>query len=197
LRAAAKRDATVALADLGAHRLLCAHRDGPRGVRHWNRRVEQWLAEAGDVDVRDPAYVGRPVLITTNDHALGVYNGDAGVVVNTGSGPRVALPAAARSGTAGALRTFATSRLPELETMHAMTIHKSQGSQATEVTVLLPEVDSRLLTRELLYTAVTRAQKRVRVVGTESELRAAFERRVHRASGLGDRIRNAPVTPAR
>jgi exodeoxyribonuclease V alpha subunit len=73
--------------------------------------------------------------------------------------------------------------------MHAMTIHKSQGSQADEVTVLLPQEDSRLLTRELFYTAVTRAKERVRVVGSEEALRAAIERRAVRASGLAQRLR--------
>jgi len=85
--------------------------------------------------------------------------------------------------------TFATSRLADVETMHAMTIHKSQGSQADEVTVLLPQEESRLLTRELFYTAVTRAKERVRVVGSEAALRAAIERRAIRASGLARRLR--------
>jgi len=76
-----------------------------------------------------------------------------------------------------------------VETMHAMTVHKSQGSQADEVTVLLPQQDSRLLTRELFYTAVTRAKERVRVVGSEAALRAAIERRAVRASGLAQRLR--------
>lgn len=181
LRGAAALGAAPALGVLAEHRLLCAHREGPRGVRYWNRRVEAWLAEFGDVDVRDHAYVGRPVLVTTNDRSLGVWNGDAGVVVATDRGPRVAL-------IGGREREHPLSRLGEVETMHALTIHKSQGSQADEVTVLLPDVESRLLTRELLYTAVTRAQTRVRVVGTEAELRAAFERRVQRASGLRDRL---------
>ena len=79
-------------------------------------------------------------------------------------------------------------RLAEVETMHAMTIHKSQGSQAAEVTVLLPPEDSRLLTRELFYTAVTRAKERIRVVGTEAGVRAALERRVTRATGLRQRL---------
>jgi exodeoxyribonuclease V alpha subunit len=79
---------------------------------------------------------------------------------------------------------FATSRLGDIETMHAMTIHKSQGSQADEVTVLLPSEDSRLLTRELFYTAVTRAMRKVRVVGTEAGVRAAIAHRAARASGL-------------
>jgi exodeoxyribonuclease V alpha subunit len=85
--------------------------------------------------------------------------------------------------------TFATSRLADVETMHAMTIHKSQGSQVDEVTVLLPQEDSRLLTRELFYTAVTRAKERVRVVGSETALRAAIDRRAVRASGLAQRLR--------
>ncbi len=183
LRSAAARGADDALAVLAEHRLLCAHREGARGVRFWNRRVETWLAELGDLDLREAPYVGQPVLLTTNDRTLGVWNGDAGVVVRTDKGPRVAL-------IGGTERVHPLSRLGETETMHALTIHKSQGSQAAEVTVLLPDVESRLLTRELLYTAVTRATSRVRVVGTETELRAAFDRRVHRASGLRDRLRS-------
>lgn len=180
--------ADAALSALNDHRLLCAHRDGPFGVRQWNRRVEQWLtAETGD-PLYERAYVGRPVLVTANDYAMGVFNGDAGVVVETPHGRRVAL--AARDGH----RLITPSRLGEVETMHALTIHKSQGSQATEVTVMLPEADSRLLTRELFYTAVTRAQRRVRVVGDESWVRAAIERRAQRASGLAVRL-SAPVPP--
>ncbi len=83
---------------------------------------------------------------------------------------------------------FATRRLADVETMHAMTIHKSQGSQATEVTVLLPPPDSRLLTRELLYTAVTRAREKVRLIGSAEQLRAAVERRAVRATGLSRRL---------
>ena len=85
-------------------------------------------------------------------------------------------------------RALPTSRLAEVSTAHAMTVHRSQGSQFDEVTVLLPEEDSRILTRELLYTAVTRARSRVRVVGTENALRAAVTRRAQRATGLADRL---------
>ena len=81
------------------------------------------------------------------------------------------------------------TRIADVETMHAMTIHKSQGSQAAVVTVLMPPEDSRLLTRELLYTAVTRAKTKVRVVGSEAEVRAALARRVRRAGGLRQRLR--------
>ncbi|WP_416955093.1 exodeoxyribonuclease V subunit alpha [Nocardioides sp. T5] len=190
--AAERGDVTGALAALDRHRLLCAHRDGPFGVRHWNRRIEHWLtAETGD-PLFERAYVGRPLLVTANDHQLGVYNGDSGVVVLTPAGPRAVI--AASDGP----RDLAPSRLGDVETMHAMTIHKSQGSQADVVTVLLPDEDSRLLSRELFYTAVTRARSRVRVVGSEAAIRAAIGRRAQRASGLGLRLAAAdrPASPA-
>ncbi|CNW02291.1 exonuclease V subunit alpha [Mycobacterium tuberculosis] len=93
------------------------------------------------------------------------------------------------SGASGPL-DVATGRLGDVETMHAMTIHKSQGSQVDEVTVLMPQEDSRLLTRELLYTAVTRAKRKVRVVGSEASVRAAIARRAVRASGLRMRLQS-------
>lgn len=167
---------------LERHRLLCAHREGPHGVRHWNRQVEHWLAEATGDPLYDEMYVGRPVLVTANDYGLGLYNGDTGVVVREADGR-----AAYIDGANGLMR-FATSRLDDVETMFATTIHKSQGSQADEVTVLLPPADSRLLTRELFYTAVTRAKHTVRVVGSEASVRAAVERRAQRASGLRQRL---------
>ncbi|SEB88544.1 DNA helicase/exodeoxyribonuclease V, alpha subunit [Nocardioides exalbidus] len=186
--AAEHGDVEGALAALDRHRLLCAHRDGPFGVRHWNRRIEQWLtAETGD-GLFERAYVGRPLLVTANDHQLGVYNGDSGVVVLTAAGPRAII--AASDGP----RDLAPSRLGDVETMHAMTIHKSQGSQADVVTVLLPDEESRLLSRELFYTAVTRARSTVRVVGSEAAIRAAIGRRAQRASGLAVRLSTAPET---
>jgi exodeoxyribonuclease V alpha subunit len=182
--AAVTGDMTRALAALDRHRLLCAHRDGPYGVRHWNRRIEQWLAaETGD-PLHERDYLGRPLLVTANDHALRVYNGDTGVVVAMpDGGRRVAI-----AGAGAEPLHFAPSRLGDVETMHAMTIHKSQGSQADVVSVLLPDVESRLLTRELFYTAVTRAQRRVRVIGPEPAVRAAIARQAQRASGLRVRL---------
>ncbi|MGB3481658.1 MAG: exodeoxyribonuclease V subunit alpha [Mycobacterium sp.] len=182
--AAARGDAAAALAALEDHRLLCAHRDGPHGVRQWNRQIERWLSEATGETLWASWYVGRPVLVTANDYGLKLYNGDTGVAVADGDGLRAAI-----SGATGVL-DFATSRLAEVETMHAMTIHKSQGSQAEEVTVLLPSEDSRLLSRELFYTAVTRAKHKIRVVGTEAAVRAALDRRVVRATGLRLRLAN-------
>lgn len=187
LRAAQVGDASTAMAALGAHRLLCAHRDGPYGVHSWNRSIETWLAEETGLTFYDPMYVGRPLLVTANDYATGVLNGDTGVIVASFTPAGVPVRMAVIDGATGAQR-FAPSRLGDIETMHAMTIHKAQGSQAAEVTVLLPDEESRLLTRELFYTAVTRAESRVRVVGSESVIRAAVERRVVRASGLRQRL---------
>jgi exodeoxyribonuclease V alpha subunit len=130
-------------------------------------------------------YAGRPLLVTANDYGLRVYNGDTGVVIAGPDGLRAVI-----AGATGPL-DFATSRLGDVETMHAMTIHKSQGSQADEVTVLLPSEDSRLLTRELFYTAVTRAKAKVRVVGSEAAVRAAIGRRAVRATGLRERLHSS------
>ncbi len=185
VRAASERgDPEAALAALDRHRLLCAHREGPFGVRHWNRQVERWLTEETGQPIYGEWYVGRPLLVTSNDYALEVYNGETGAAV-LGSDGRL------RAWVAGSerLRDYAPGRLDAVETMHAMTIHKSQGSQAERVTVLLPDEGSRLLTRELFYTAVTRAQEHVRVVGSEAAVRAAVAQQAQRASGLADRLR--------
>lgn len=184
-QAAILGDANTALDILDEHRLLCAHRRGPHGVQHWNHQVERWLTESTGEPIWSDWYAGRPVLVTANDYGLGLYNGDTGVTVNGPDGLRAAIAGA------GEPRAFATSRLPDLETMYAMTIHKSQGSQAAEVTVLMPPVDSRLLTRELFYTAVTRAKSKVRVVGSADEVRAAIEKRAVRATGLALRLRDS------
>lgn len=179
-QAAVLGDAGTALDILDEHRLLCAHRRGPFGVTQWNRQVQRWLAEATGEPTWASWYVGRPILVTANDYGLRLYNGDTGVTVASPDGLRAVV---------GGSGMFATGRLTEVETMHAMTIHKSQGSQADEVTVLLPPEDSRLLTRELFYTAVTRAKTRVRVVGSEAEIRAAIARQAVRATGLRKRLK--------
>jgi exodeoxyribonuclease V alpha subunit len=174
-------NADVALRTLDENRLLCAHRRGPYGVRFWNRQVERWLAEETGEPTWSDWYAGRPVLVTANDYGLGLYNGDTGVTLVRNGVLRAVVAGSEH-------KEFATSRLSDVETMHAMTIHKSQGSQADEVTVLLPQEDSRLLIRELFYTAVTRAKEKVRVIGPESSVRVAIEQRAVRASGLARRL---------
>jgi exodeoxyribonuclease V alpha subunit len=190
-QAAASGDTAGAIALLDQHRLLCAHRDGPWGVGHWNRLVERALAERTGLPIGDgwgqEWYVGRPLLLTSNDYGLDLFNGDTGVVVASDVGVRAAI-AVPRGH-----RALATSRLTDVETMHAMTVHKSQGSQAAEVTVLLPPDDSRLLTRELLYTALTRAEQKVTVVATPDAVRLAVGRPAQRASGLASRLGSTHV----
>jgi exodeoxyribonuclease V alpha subunit len=186
-QAALLGDAAAALNTLDEHRLLCAHRRGPYGVRYWNRQAERWLTEATGEPIWASWYVGRPILVTANDYGLGLYNGDMGVTLLKAGGLRAVI-----AGTAPL--EFATSRLADVDTVHAMTIHKSQGSQAKDITVLMPPEDSRLLTRELFYTAVTRAKEKIRVVGPDSAVRGAVERRAVRASGLGRRLRGRLFT---
>ena len=173
--AAVSGDIPGALAGLELHRLLCAHRTGPSGVGDWDRAARSWT---GAVETAE-SYPGQPLLVTANDHEAKVYNGDTGVVVRQRDGSLVA--AFARVGDP-VLRHPAS--LASVQTVYAMTIHRSQGSQYRTVSVVLPPEESVLLTRELLYTAVTRAQQHVRVIGTEAAVRAGVARQVLRASGL-------------
>jgi exodeoxyribonuclease V alpha subunit len=183
MAAAVAGDGAGALQALGGFRLLCAHRRGRYGVASWTAVVERWLAEAIDgFASAERDYVGRPLLITENDYELRLFNGDTGVVVRAGD------RLAAVFERDGELVSIAPSRLGSAETVHAMTIHKSQGSQFEVAAVLLPDPTSRILTRELLYTAVTRARRRLLLIGTEASVRAAVARPVARASGLRERL---------
>ncbi|HWD55741.1 MAG TPA: exodeoxyribonuclease V subunit alpha [Acidimicrobiales bacterium] len=180
IEAARAGDAEAALDALGRFRLLCAHRRGPEGVTTWTRQIEAWLmADVEGFSTGADWYVGRPLIVTENDHALQLFNGDVGVVVRGVDRPMVA---AFERG--GEVVTVSPTRLAAIDTVYAMTVHKSQGSQFHTVALLLPGAGSRLLTRELLYTAVTRAQERLIVVGGEEPIRAAVERPISRASGL-------------
>jgi exodeoxyribonuclease V alpha subunit len=184
IAAARDGDAAAALAALGAFRLLCAHRHGPAGVSVWSAEVERWLAASvAEFERTAGQYAGRPLLITRTDHELRLHNGDVGVVITTGPG---------RLGAAferdGRLVNIAPSRIAFAQTLHAMTIHKSQGSQFDVAGVVLGDASSRLLTRELLYTAVTRARSTLIVVAAPEAIRAAVSRPAARASALGERL---------
>jgi exodeoxyribonuclease V alpha subunit len=180
IEAARAGDAGAALDALGRFRLLCAHRRGPDGVTTWTRQIEAWLmAEVEGFSTGADWYVGRPLIITENDHTLRLFNGDVGVVVHGATRP---MTAAFERG--GEVVTVSPTRLAAVDTVYAMTVHKSQGSQFHTVAFVVPPAGSRLLTRELLYTAVTRAQERLILVGTDEPIRAAIERPITRASGL-------------
>jgi exodeoxyribonuclease V alpha subunit len=184
IAAAREARAQDALEALGSFRLLCAHRRGPHGVSTWMPHVERWLmAEIDAAGGRARDYPGRALLITANDYDLNLFNGDTGVVVAADDGRLLA--AFERR---GAIALVRPNQLGAADTVYAMTVHKSQGSQFRTAAVIVPPASSRILTRELLYTAVTRARDRLIVVGTEDALRAAVARPAARASGLRGRL---------
>jgi exodeoxyribonuclease V alpha subunit len=181
----AARDDEVArgLAAMRQVKVLAATRQGPAGMLAWGRRIEDALADrVPGLRTGTRWYVGRPVMVTANDHPNRLDNGDTGLVVRQGDGVAVAFPGAAGP------RFVPTSKLDRVETWWAMTIHKSQGSEFPHVVVSLPAATSPILSRELLYTAVTRASERVTVVASRAALVAAIGRPVMRASGLRERL---------
>ncbi len=172
-----------ALRALGEFRVLCTVREGAHGVTGLNQAIEWWLRERG-VPTHARWYDGRPVLVTANDPANGLFNGDVGVTFTADDGRRlVYFP-----DSAGGVRSVSPARLPEHETAWAITVHKSQGSEFAHVLLILPGDDAAVLTRELLYTAVTRARESVRIVGSVSAIEAAVHRSTTRASGLAERV---------
>lgn len=175
-------DVEGVLAGVGRIKVLAATRRGPDGVEAWNRDVEAELRRTGGMRSRWSA--GRPVMVTANDYLNGVFNGDVGVVVRPERGARVRVA----FGEPAAHRLLDPTQLDRVETQWAMTIHKSQGSEFAHVVITLPEPPSPILTRELLYTAVTRAKDRVTVVASEAAVRAAVAQPVRRASGLAERL---------
>jgi UvrD-like helicase C-terminal domain len=184
ISAAQSGDAPAALGALTQHRLLCAHREGPYGQRNWADRAVEWtIARVKQALEPSEFYPGQPLLITANDYQTGVYNGDIGVVVAAGDG----VMAAIERGQIPLL--IHPNVLSSVQTAYAMTIHRSQGSQYRGVSVILPEPDSPLLSRQLLYTAITRARDQVRILATEDAVAAAVTPQVRRASGLRLQLR--------
>lgn len=177
-------DAGAALSALDRHRLLCAHRNGPFGVTRWGWQAVSWLQAALPDYGGAEWYAGLPIMVTANDPDAGLYNGDTGVLVQTRDG---GLRAAFARG--GAPMLYSTIQLDAVTPVHAMTVHKSQGSQFETLSFIAPPPESLLLTRELLYTAITRASKRVEIYGSLEAIRAAIERPANRASGLAGRLR--------
>lgn len=175
--AALHGDGDAALRLLAEHRLLCAHREGPWGVAGWNERLEREVRTFADA--QQPWYAGRPVLATRNDAALGVNNGDVGITVERDGHLAVVLDTG---------REVASSRLVAAQSAYASTVHRSQGSEFEHVTLVLPDDDSLVLTRELIYTAVTRARTSLTVVGSPDVIARAIERRTARASGVAARL---------
>ncbi len=165
--------------------VLCSVHYGERGVIGINRSVEFYLAGKGFECKPDSWYAGRPVLVTRNDYSLGLYNGDIGICVPDPVDKKLKVWFEKKD---GGFKSFLPYRLPLCETAFAMTIHKSQGSEFEEVLVVLPSEDNRVLCRELLYTAVTRARKCVKIVAEKSVMELGLSRRIRRYSGLAEQL---------
>ena len=188
IAAARGGDAPTALRQLASFRLLCAHRHGPLGVAQWTEAVESWLRERlTGFEPGPQRYAGLPLLATRNDYELALHNGDTGVVVRGADGE---LRAVFDAG--GDTVELAPSRLADVEPLFATTVHKSQGSEFEVAALLLPEPDSPLLSRELLYTAVTRARSSLVLCGSEESVREAVARPAGRASGLRELLWEMP-----
>jgi exodeoxyribonuclease V alpha subunit len=169
-------------------RILCAEREGMRGVREMNELIGRDCRRVVEArwpsPPRSPWYCGRPVLVLRNDYVLKLYNGDIGIALPDSEGN---LEVYFRQ-TDGSLRGFAPMRLPEHETAFATTVHKAQGSEFDAVALVLPARASRVLTRELVYTAVTRARRHVTLVCGAEVLATAVRTRTVRHSGLIARL---------
>lgn len=178
-------DAAARLAAFETARILCATRGGPAGTTRINDTVRDLLASEELIDPRSALYHGAPLVVLRNDYGLQVFNGDSAVLHRTDDDAR--LHACFRTGS-GELRRVLAARLPEHAPLYAMTVHRSQGSEFDHVLVVLPPRESPILTRELLYTAVSRARKSVTVWADPTLIRYACLRRVQRASGLTERL---------
>jgi exodeoxyribonuclease V alpha subunit len=190
-RALVAGDPEEVFALFDSFRILCALRHGPLGVHAINAMVEQLLKEEGLISPGRRWYPGLPIMITKNDYQQKLFNGDVGVILHDPEeGDELSAFFQDASGT---IRKISPLRLPEHETVYAMTVHKSQGSEFGRVLFILPDRDVPLLTRELIYTGITRARNFVEIWSRKEIFREAVLRRVGRASGLGDALWGAGI----
>lgn len=185
ISAANSADPAAAFAAFNSFRVLCAQREGAWGVAGINEALEARIKRRSKVSARERWYVGRPVMVRQNDYALGLFNGDIGICLHTEYGLRVFF-----EGEEG-FRPFAPARLPSHDSAFAMTVHKSQGSEFSEVLLVLPELPSPLLSRSLFYTGITRAKHKVEIWALPARLGEAVATRAERAAGLAERLATA------
>ena len=171
---------------LNRFRVLCATRKGPRGVDEVNARIASKVREQAGIALAIGAqwFAGRPVIVTRNDYALGLFNGDIGIAL---PGPNGALRVAFRMAD-GSLRHVSPAALPPHDTAFALTVHKSQGSEFEHAALVLPGSFVRVLSRELVYTAITRAKRRIEVIGSAAIFAQAVDAPTRRDSGLAARM---------
>lgn len=183
-----EEQAGAILAAFGRFQVLCALREGPFGVQGLNDRIEQMLHRQGlirrPMSLVSKWYAGRPVMISRNDSALGLYNGDIGIALPDMLGElRVYFLLAS-----GEIKSVQPSRLPTHETAYAMTVHKSQGSEFDHTLFVLPNHFLPVLTRELVYTAITRAKIRLSLYADVEVLSKAIKTPTQRRSGMAERL---------
>lgn len=175
-----------ALDELGRCRVLCALREGPAGVEGINRLAETLFRRAGLIADHERLYRGMPILILRNDYDLGLFNGDIGILWPDDRGTLQAWFSPADN----ELRPVALTRLPAWQTAYGLTVHKAQGSEFDRVLCILPQEDAPVLSRELLYTGITRARHHLTLFCRRTLLHQIVRRRVRRYSGLGTKLRH-------
>jgi exodeoxyribonuclease V alpha subunit len=166
--------------------VLCSNRQGKNSVADINQRVQLKLAEQQRIKLSGLWYSGRPVMVTQNNPALHLYNGDIGICIPDDSGTGQLMVYFLRAD--GTVKKYLPARVPQCETVFAMTIHKSQGSEFDEVLIALPELSNSVLTKELLYTAITRAKKSIKLVVSEAVFTATVRQKIERITGLVDKF---------
>ena len=180
-----EKDIKTALLKLNGLKILCAIRDGEQGLYALNRKVEKYLSERKLISLTNEFYEHRPILVSSNNYVLGLFNGDVGIIRKDEKGVLKAW----FEDSEGTIIPFIPGLLSSVETVYAMTIHKSQGSEFDRVMLVLPDVENiSLLTRELVYTGLTRAKSRILLQGREAIILQAANVRVQRASGIAQRF---------
>jgi len=175
----------AALQEMSHRRILCALREGPSGVEGINRLAETLFRRQGRIPLAERVYRGMPILILRNDYGLGLFNGDTGILWPDDQGALQAWFPLEN----GAIRPVGLARLPAWQTSYAITVHKSQGSEFAQVLFILPQDDAPILSRELLYTGITRAREHLTLACRRDLLLRAIQRRVVRYSGLEEKLR--------
>lgn len=178
-------DIKIALQKFNKLRILCAIRESEQGVYALNKYVEKYLCSKNLIDTRTEFYNHRPIIITSNNYVLELYNGDIGIIRPDNEGNFRAW----FEGENGEIKSVLPGLINQAETVYAMTIHKSQGSEFEQVLVVLPQQQNiAILTRELLYTGITRAKNKVFLQGSQTVILQAAEAQVKRTSGIADRL---------
>lgn len=181
---------TEAFKRLNQFRFLAATRLGEQGVKAINDYIEQYLRYSGLIDSQNEFYHGRPIMVTENHYHVGLYNGDIGLIwMNEQGHLQAAFPQTKQQNDSDStIKWLSLGRLPTIETVYAMTIHKTQGSEFEQVALVLPQQDSPILSRELLYTGITRASNQLSIWSEQSIWELAVKRKVQRYSGLQERV---------